>query len=180
MPARKVSPPYPAAEMKTLWCDIARQSTPRRRRATWFTMSRPRTTPLVGLPEGAKCCEGIISVSAANLPFRQRFTPGSTAWRKSYRRRNIVEGVNAFLKGGFVNIGQKFFRVFRLTKLTFLLAFTIAGYNVECIRSFNARKIVEAEAAEAKRQRRKKRRQGTWAHLLDRASADAGPDPPPG
>jgi hypothetical protein len=31
MPARKVSPPYPAAEMKTLWCDIARQSTPRRR-----------------------------------------------------------------------------------------------------------------------------------------------------
>jgi hypothetical protein len=71
---------------------------------------------LVQLPEGAKCCEGIISVSAADLPFRQRFTPGSTAWRKSYRRRNVVEGVNAFLKGGFVNIGQKFFRVFRLTK----------------------------------------------------------------
>jgi hypothetical protein len=42
------------------------------------------------------------------------------------------------LKGGFVNVQQKFFRVFRLTKLTFLLAFTIAGYNVECIRSFVA------------------------------------------
>jgi hypothetical protein len=34
MPARKLSPPYPAAEMKTLWRDITRQSTPRRRRAT--------------------------------------------------------------------------------------------------------------------------------------------------
>ena len=67
-----------------------------------------------------------------------------------------------------------------MTKLTFLLAFTIAGYNVECIRSFNARKIVEAEAAETKRQRRKKRRQGTWSHLLDGAGTDAGPDPPPG
>jgi hypothetical protein len=125
-----------------------------------FTMRRSRNVPLVELPAGAKCCDGIISVSAADLPFRQRFTPGSTAWRKSYRRRNVVEGVNAMLKGGFVNIGQKFFRVFRLTKLTFLLAFTIAGYNVECIRSFNARKAVEAEAAEAKKRRRKGRRNG--------------------
>jgi hypothetical protein len=33
--------------------------------------------------------------------------------------------------------------------LTFLLPFTIAGHNVECIRSFNAHKAVEAEAAEA-------------------------------
>jgi hypothetical protein len=150
-----------------------------RSRQVPFTMSRPRTTPLVELPEGAKCCEGIISVSAADLPFRQRFTPGSTAWRKSYRRRNVVEGVNAMLKGGFVNIQQKFFRVFRLTKLTFLLAFTIAGYNVECIRSFNARKVAEVEAAETKKRCRKKRLQGTWSHLLDGAGADTDPDPPP-
>jgi hypothetical protein len=144
-----------------------------------FTMRRSRNAPLVELPVGTKCCDGIISVSAADLPFRQKLTPGTTAWRKSYRRRNVVEGVNAMLKGGFVNIQQKFFRVFRLTKLTFLLAFTIAGYNVECIRSFNARKVAEAEATEAKKRRRKGRRQGTWSHLLDGAGADAGPDPPP-
>lgn len=83
---------------------------------------------------------------------------GTTAWRKSYRRRNVVEGVNAMLKGGFVNVQQKFFRVFRLTKLTFVLAFTIAGYNVECIRSFNARKVAEAEATEARKKRRNGRR----------------------
>jgi hypothetical protein len=142
-------------------------------------MRRSRNVPLVKLPAGAKCCDGIISVSAADLPFRQKLTPGTTAWRKSYRRRNVVEGVNAMLKSGFVNIQQKFFRVFRLTKLTFLLAFTIAGYNVECIRSFNARKIVEVESAEAKKQRRKGRRQGTWSHLLDGAGVDTGPDPPP-
>ena len=90
-----------------------------------------------------------------------------------------VEGVNAMLNGGFVNVQQKFFRVFRLTKLTFLLAFTIAGYNVECIRSFYARKAVEAEVAEAKRKHRKKRRKGTWSHLLDGAGVNTGPDPPP-
>ena len=81
-------------------------------------MRRSRNAPLVELPVGTKCCVGIISVSAADLPFRQKLTPGTTAWRKSYRRRNVVEGVNAMLKGGFVNIQQKFFRVFRLTKLT--------------------------------------------------------------
>ena len=92
-----------------------------------FTMSRPRNAPLIELPVGAKCCDGIISVNAADLPFRQKLTPGTSAWRKSYRRRNVVEGVNAMLKGGFVNIQQKFFRVFGLTKLTFLLAFIISG-----------------------------------------------------
>ena len=143
-------------------------------------MRRSRNAPLVELPVGTKCCDGIISVSAADLPFRQKLTPGTTAWRKYYRRRNVVEGVNAMLKGGFVNVQQKFFRVFRLTKLTFLLTFTIAGYNVECIRSFNARKVAEAGAAEAKKTRRKGRRQGTWSHLLDGAGADTGPDPPPG
>lgn len=38
------------------------------------------------------------------------------------------------LKIGFVNIQQKFFRIFSLTKMTLLLAFTIAGYNLEVIR----------------------------------------------
>ena len=130
------------------------------------------------LPEGAKCCDGIISVSAADLPFRQKLTPGTTARRKSYRRRNVVEGVNAMMKGGFVNIQQKFFRVFRLTKLTFLL-FTVAGCNIECIRSFNARKMVEAEVTAARKKRRTKRRPGTWSQLLDGERASAGPDPPP-
>jgi hypothetical protein len=128
-----------------------------------FTMRRSRAVPLVEIPEGAKCCDGTISVSAADLPFRQKLTPGTTAWRKSYRRRNVVEGVNAMLKGGFVNIQQKFFRVFRLTKLTFLLAFTIAGYNIETIRSFNARKLAEAESAEAAKKRRRKRRKAPGA-----------------
>jgi hypothetical protein len=59
---------------------------------------------LAELTEGARCCEGTISVKAADLPFRQKPTSGTTAWRKSYRRRNVVEGVNAMLKGGFVNI----------------------------------------------------------------------------
>jgi hypothetical protein len=134
---------------------------------------------LVELPEGARCCDVIISVSAADLPFRQSFTPGSTAWRKSYRRRNVVEGVNAMLKGGFVNIQHKFVRVFGLAKMTLLLAFTLAGYNLEAIRSFTAKKEVERTAAPPKRAR-KKRRTGTRAHVIGSDRPESGRSPPPG
>jgi hypothetical protein len=59
----------------------------------------------------------------------------------------VVEGVNAMLKGTFVNIQHKFFRrVFGLAKITLLLAFTVADYNLEAIRSFLA-KVGERTAA---------------------------------
>jgi hypothetical protein len=76
--------------------------------------------PLVDLPEGVSCCGGIVSVQAGELPYSQRFFPGTTAWRISYRRRDAVEGVNGALKGTFVNIGQKFFKVFGLVKIKVL------------------------------------------------------------
>ncbi len=66
------------------------------------------------------------------------------------------------LKGGFVNIAHKFFRVFGLTKMRILLAATIVGFNLETIRSFLVREAGEAEAAEKPRTR-KKRRKGTGA-----------------
>jgi hypothetical protein len=67
--------------------------------------------------------------AAAELPHWQRFFPGTTAWRISFRRRQLVEGVNEMLKGGFVNIQHKFFRVFGLTKMKLLLAFSVVGYT---------------------------------------------------
>jgi len=124
------------------------------------SMRGPRNRPLVALSEGAMCCNGTVTASAAELPHWQRFVPGSTSWRISYGRRQVVEGVNAMLKGGFVNIQHKFFRVFGLAKMTLLLAFTLAGYNLEAIRSFTAKKEVERTAAPPKRAR-KKRRTGT-------------------
>jgi hypothetical protein len=58
-------------------------------------------------------------------------------------RRQVIEGVNGMLKGGFVNIQHKFFRVFGLTKTKLLLAFTVVAYNLEAIRSFLAKKSRE-------------------------------------
>ena len=75
---------------------------------------------LVPLHAGAACCSGTVTVSAAELPNRQRFFPGTTAWRSSYGRGQVVEGVNGMLKGGFLNIQHKFFRVFGLTKMTLI------------------------------------------------------------
>ena len=83
------------------------------------------------------------------------------------------------LKGGFVNIQHKFLRVFGLAKMTVLLAFTLAGYNLEATRSFLARKTAERTAAPPKRTR-KKPRTGTWADVIGAERPASGRAPPPG
>jgi hypothetical protein len=137
-------------------------------------MRGSRNRPLVAQPDGATCCNGAVTASAAELPHWQRFVPGSTSWRMSYGRRQVVEGVNAMLKGGFANIQHKFVRVFGLAKMTLLLAFTLAGYNLEAIRSFTAKKGVEHTAPPPKRTR-KKRRTGTWTDVIGSDQSRSGP-----
>jgi pimeloyl-ACP methyl ester carboxylesterase len=149
-----------------------------RSRSVKGSMRHSRTAPLVNLPTGVACCGGIVTVQAGELPYWQRFFPGTTAWRISYRRRDVVEGVNAALKGAFVNIGQKFFKVFGLVKIKILLAFTLAAYNLETIRSFLSRMAVDTEAARKPRTR-KKRREMTWRDVVA-IRPETGPDPPPG
>jgi hypothetical protein len=139
-------------------------------------MRKSRTAPLVDVPKGVGCCGGSMSVSADDLALWQRISPGTTAWRISMGRRQVVEGANAGLKGGFVNIERKFFRVLGLVKTSILLAFAVAGYNVDRIRSFVDRMAVEVAA----RRPRSKRRQGTWTDLLGEAHRPAGRGPPPG
>jgi hypothetical protein len=147
------------------------------------SMRGSRNRPLVALPDGGTCCNGAVTASAAELPHWQRFLPGTTAWRISYGRRQVVEGVNAMLKGGFVNIQHKFLRVFGLAKMTLLMAFTLARYNVEAIRSFLAKKEAERVSAPPTRAR-KKRRKGTWADVIGSDQSRSGPSgsgrsPPP-
>ena len=50
----------------------------------------------------------------------------------------MVESANAALKGTFDDLNRAFFRVFGQTKMTILLGFTIAGYNLDRIRSYRA------------------------------------------
>jgi hypothetical protein len=80
------------------------------------------------------------------------------------------------LKDTFVNLGQKFFKVFGLIKIKMLLAFTLAAYNLEAIRSFLARMAVTAEAAKKPRTR-KKRLEQTWRDVVA-SRPESGPDPP--
>jgi len=60
------------------------------------------------------------------------------------------------LKGAFVNIERKFLRVMGRVNMTVLLAPTIFGYNLECIRSFLEEQAVEDEAKAAKKTRKKR------------------------
>ena len=77
-------------------------------------------------------------------------------------RRQVVESVNSALKGAFVDLARGFFRVFGQVKMTVLLGFTVAAYNLDRIRSFRA-KQTEAEGAPRPRA---KRRLGTWADVV--------------
>ncbi len=138
------------------------------------TMRRPATVPRADLPPNSTCCAGVVSASAEELPLWQQFTPGTTAWRISMGRRQLVEGANAGLKSNFVNIGRKFMRVMGLTKMTIMLAFTIAGLNLEMIRSF----LAKERMLQSKPQTRRKRREGTWDQLLDGAPRPSSRAPP--
>jgi hypothetical protein len=88
-------------------------------------------------------------------------------------RRQVVESANAALKGGFTDISRGFFRVFGRVKMTVLLGFTVAAYNLDRIRSFRAKQ----EAEKALPRRRAKRRLGTYADLLRDTSVPASTGP---
>jgi hypothetical protein len=58
--------------------------------------------------------------------------------------------------------------------MSIMLAFTVAGYNLDRIAAFIA-KTAHAATAE----KRAKRRTGTWADMLAPVPVTPGPDPPP-
>jgi hypothetical protein len=68
------------------------------------TMRRPKTVPLVPVDKGCdRCCNGILTAQAVEMVWWQRITFGTTAWRISMGRRQVVESVNAALKGAFTD-----------------------------------------------------------------------------
>jgi hypothetical protein len=82
------------------------------------TMRRPSTVPLVPISDECEsCCSGILTATAADMAWWQRITFGTTAWRISMGRRQIVESVNAALKGVFTDLGRGFLRVLGVTKM---------------------------------------------------------------
>jgi hypothetical protein len=140
------------------------------------TMRRSRTAPLVDIPQTVTCCcSGIQTVMPAELPLWQQIPYGTTAWRISMGRRQVVESVNAAIKGAFVDLARGFFRAMGRVKMTVLLGFTIAAYNLDRIRSFLAKQAAEEEGSKP----RAKRRKGTWTQIVD-GTPEPRSDGPPG
>lgn len=81
-----------------------------RSRAFRKTMRKSRTAPLVDV-EADYCCQGILTVMPAELPWWKNITFGTTAWRVSMGRRQVVESANSALKGAFADLSRGFFRV---------------------------------------------------------------------
>jgi hypothetical protein len=86
--------------------------------------------------------------------------------------------VNSALKGSFVDLARGFFRVFGQVKMTVLLGFTVAAYNLDRVRSFRAKPGLEDNGASASDRAtpapRAKRRTGAWSQIVERRS-----EPPP-
>jgi len=139
------------------------------------TMRRSRTAPLVET-EAECCCSGILTAMPVELPWWQSITFGTTAWRISMARRQVVESANSALKGAFAHLSRGFFRVMGLVKTSVLLGFTLAAYNLDRIRSFKAKHGLDdnARTVERPKQRRARRRSGTWTEIVE-----SGPAPPP-
>jgi hypothetical protein len=141
------------------------------------TMRRSKTVPLVSVPDGCdRCCNGILTAQAAEMAWWQRITYGTTAWRISMGRRQLVESVNAALKGVFTDLSRGFMRVLGTTKMTVMLGFTLAAFNLDRIRSFRAKHALDERGVpmERPKQSRARRRTGTWSDLIETTS-----DPPP-
>jgi hypothetical protein len=139
------------------------------------TMRGSRRAPLVQLrAEVDRCCSGTLSVAPAELALHQQIPFGTTAWRISMGRRQVVESVNAALKGSFVDLARGFFRVFGQVKMTVLLGFTVAAYNLDRVRSFRAKHNLENDGSPSPVSnppiRRSKRRIATWVDIIEERS----------
>ena len=77
-----------------------------------------------------------------------------------------MESVSGTLKGDFVDMDVKFFRVTKDAdpKITFLAAFTIAGYNNHEAEGFREQEALNA--GEAPRKTRARRRKDTLCNIL--------------
>jgi len=142
------------------------------------TMRRPKTVPLVPVAEGCeRCCGGVLTAPAAEMAWWQQITYGTTAWRISMGRRQVVESVNAALKGAFTDLGRGFMRVMGVTKMTVMLGFTLASFNLDRIRSFRAKHYLDenGQLTDGPRQSRAKRRTGTWAEVIEQPPLAAPP-----
>ncbi len=112
----------------------------RRIRTFPVTMRGARRAPLVDLgDDGTWCCSGTISVAPIELVRSQRIPFGTTAWRISTGRRQVVESANSALKGAFGDLALGCFRVLGQAKMTVLLGFAVAAYNLDRVRSSRAK-----------------------------------------
>src|SRR5437868_9676300 len=105
----------------------------------------------------------------AELPWWQSIRFGTTAWWVSMARRQVVESANSALKGAFADLSRGFFRVVGLVKMTALVGFTLAAYNLDRIRSFKAKNRLDdaGQVVERPRQQRARRRSGTWTDIVE-------------
>jgi hypothetical protein len=71
------------------------------------------------------------------LPWWQRITFETTAWRINMARRQVVESANSTLKGAFADLSRGFFRLpgHGAGQNDRAAGFTLAAYNLDRVRT---------------------------------------------
>ena len=110
-----------------------------------------------------------INIKTTHAPRSGDRIIASRAGVAGVRRPRRFESVNAALKGVFTDLGRGFLRVMGVTKMTVLLGFTLAAFNLDRIRSFRAKHALDEQGrpTEKPKQTRAKRRTGTWAGVIE-------------
>lgn len=105
------------------------------------SMRQSKDKPLVHIPNGAHCCEGVLTLGANELPLMQPTIVGTPAWHAAYGRRNLAETFNSFMHGGFVDIDKGYVCLLeapgREGRIDILVAHTIAGANRWVSKNWN-------------------------------------------
>jgi hypothetical protein len=100
------------------------------------TMRKNRSVPLATIPN-PDTWTGTVRALPDTLPRWSKYITGTTAHRHAYfGRRQVVESTNGALHGDFLDVNGRYFRVFERHRINILLAFGVAGYNSDRIRSW--------------------------------------------
>lgn len=97
----------------------------------------PHSQPLTACKPGCACSKSFTLGPEDQARERQWPLYGTTAWFKSYSRRNATESINAEIKTHRANFKRGYTRVFELTKTTVLLAFGLAAVNIRILRDWH-------------------------------------------
>ena len=100
--------------------------------------------PLVELPAGESCCDGLVTLpdDAVNLEQAFGLLWGTTAHTTVYGQRSLVENGNNLVHDKYIRLDRGYTKLMGLANRKFALAFLLVGVNRKVAHSWEAKMAV--------------------------------------